>query len=100
MASGKNHDRSILFTTPIIGIIGVSYSIQLGIVAASAHLLGGLYLSPDLDTVSKPSKRWGVLKFLWIPYQKHIPHRSPLSHAPVLGSAIRLLYLAALLLPL
>jgi uncharacterized metal-binding protein len=100
MASGKNHDRSILFTTPIIGIIGVSYSIQLGIVAASAHLLGGLYLSPDLDTVSKPFKRWGVLKFLWIPYQKNIPHRSPLSHAPVLGSAIRLLYLAALLLPL
>jgi uncharacterized metal-binding protein len=31
---------------------------------------------------------------------KNISHRSPLSHAPVLGSAIRLLYLAALLLPL
>jgi uncharacterized metal-binding protein len=42
----------------------------------------------------------GVLKFLWIPYQKYIPHRSPLSHAPLLGSTIRLLYLAALLLPL
>jgi hypothetical protein len=43
MASGKNHDRFILFTTPIIGIIGVSYSIELGIVAGFAHLLGGLY---------------------------------------------------------
>ncbi len=94
MASGANHDRGILFTTPIIGIIGVSYSIELGIIAASAHLLGGLYLSPDLDLVSKPYKRWGWLRWIWIPYQKFIPHRSPLSHAPVLGSLIRLAYLA------
>ena len=100
MASGRNHDLSILFTTPIIGIIGIYHSLELGIIAASSHYLAGMMLSPDLDTVSKPFKRWGVLKFLWIPYQKNIPHRSPLSHAPVLGSAIRLLYLAALLLPL
>ncbi len=100
MASGRNHDRSILFTSPIVGIIGVSYSLELGIIAVSSHLLGGLYLSPDLDLVSKPYKRWGWLRWIWIPYQKVIPHRSPLSHAPVLGSTIRLLYLAALLLPL
>jgi uncharacterized metal-binding protein len=101
MASGKNHDRSILFTSPIVGIIGVSYSLELGIIAASAHLLGGLYLSPDLDLVSKPFKRWGVLRVLWIPYQKLIPcHRHWLSHGVIVGSIIRLLYLAALLLPL
>jgi uncharacterized metal-binding protein len=94
MASGKNHDRSILFATPIIGIIGVSQSLELGIIAASAHLLGGLYLSPDLDLVSRPYKRWGWLRWIWIPYQKCIPHRSPLSHAPVLGSLIRLAYLS------
>ena len=94
MASGRNHDRSILFTTPIVGIIGVSYSLELGIVAASAHLLGGLYLSPDLDLVSRPYKRWGWLRWIWIPYQKFVPHRSPLSHAPVIGSLIRLAYLA------
>jgi len=62
--------------------------------------MAGMYLSPDLDTASKPFKRWGVLKIVWVPYQKNIPHRSPLSHAPLLGSAIRLAYLAALLLPL
>ena len=94
MASGKNHDRSILFATPIIGIIGVSQSLELGIIAASAHLLGGLYLCPDLDLVSRPYKRWGWLRWIWIPYQKFIPHRSPLSHAPVLGSVIRLAYLS------
>ena len=101
MASGKNHDRAILLSTPIIGFIGVSHSLELGIVAASAHLLGGLYLSPDLDLVSRPYKRWGWLRWLWIPYQKLIPcHRHWLSHGVIVGSIVRLLYLAALLLPL
>lgn len=100
MASGRWHDRGIYFATPIIGIIGISYSLELGIIAASAHFLGGIYLSPDLDLRSKPYKRWGYLRWIWIPYQRLIPHRSPLSHAPVLGSAIRLVYVAALLLPL
>src|SRR4028119_1259281 len=101
MASGKNHDRAILFTSPIVGIIGVSHSLELGIIAASAHLLAGLYLSPDLDLKSKPFKRWGVLRVLWLPYQKLIPcHRHWLSHGVIVGSVVRLLYLAALLLPL
>jgi uncharacterized metal-binding protein len=101
MASGRNHDRSILFTTPIVGIIGVSYSLELGIVAGFAHLLGGLYLSPDLDLVSTPFKRWGVLRVLWLPYQKLIPcHRHWLSHGVIVGSIARLSYLAAWLLPL
>ncbi|MBD1804067.1 metal-binding protein [Microcoleus sp. FACHB-SPT15] len=99
IASGRRHDQAILFTTPIIGIIGVSHSLELGIISMSAHCLGGLYLSPDLDLVSKPYKRWGWLRWIWIPYQKYIPHRSPLSHAPLLGSTIRLLYFSALLLP-
>jgi uncharacterized metal-binding protein len=72
---------------------------MLGLIAASSHLLGGLYLSPDLDLKSIPWKRWGILKFIWLPYQKFIPHRHWLSHAPVIGSAVRLLYLGVLLSP-
>ena len=73
MASGKNHDKSIYFATPIVLGVGWHYlGLELGIIAASAHLLGGLYLSPDLDLKSKPFKRWGVLRLLWIPYQKLI----------------------------
>ncbi len=101
MASGRNHDRSILFTTPLIGIVGTAYNLELGIVAAASHLLGGLYLSPDLDLKSLPFKRWGIFKIVWIPYQKLIPcHRHWLSHGVVVGSIIRLLYIVALLLPL
>jgi uncharacterized metal-binding protein len=71
---------------------------MLGLIAASSHLLGGLYLSPDLDLKSLPWKRWGILRFLWLPYQR-IPHRHWLSHAPVVGSIGRLLYLGVLLSP-
>ncbi len=99
MASGKNHDRAIYFATPVIGVIGSSYSLELALIAASSHLLGGLYLSPDLDLKSLPWKRWGILRFIWIPYQR-IPHRHWLSHAPVVGSIGRLLYLGLWLSPL
>jgi hypothetical protein len=98
MASGKIHDRAIYFATPVVGIIGGSYSLELGLIAASSHLLGGLYLSPDLDLKSLPWKRWGVLRIIWLPYQR-IPHRHWLSHAPVVGSIGRLLYLGVLLFP-
>ena len=101
MASGKNHDRSILFASPLVLVVGCyQFGLELGIITAAAHFLGGYWLSPDLDIKSRPFLRWGVLKIIWLPYQRLIPHRSPLSHAPVLGSAIRLLYLAALVSPL
>ncbi len=100
MASGRNHDRSIYFATPIVLASGWhGWGLELGIIAASAHFLGGYLLSPDLDIRSHVFKRWGVLRVIWLPYQKAIPHRSPLSHAPVVGSVIRLLYLAAWLTP-
>ncbi len=101
MASGKNHDRAILFASPVVLVVGCyQFGLELGIIAGASHFLGGYWLSPDLDIKSRPFLRWGVLKIIWLPYQRLIPHRSPLSHAPVLGSLIRLVYLAACLLPL
>jgi uncharacterized metal-binding protein len=75
---------------PQLGLAGVA-------VAAAAFLVGGLWLSPDLDTRSNATRRWGVLGWLWWPYRRWLPHRSPLSHSPLVGSAGRLLYLALLL---
>jgi uncharacterized metal-binding protein len=101
MASGKNHDRAILFASPIVLVVGCyQFGLELGIIAGASHFLGGYWLSPDLDIKSRPFLRWSVLRFIWIPYQRLIPHRSPLSHAPVLGSLLRLAYLAAWLSPL
>ncbi len=95
MASGKNHDRAILFASPLVLVVGCWQFGELGIIAGASHFLGGYWLSPDLDIKSRPFLRWGILRFIWLPYQRLIPHRSPLSHAPVLGSVIRLFYLAA-----
>jgi uncharacterized metal-binding protein len=102
MASGKNHDRAIITTTPILMAAAIaSGHADVAIIATASYYLGGMYLSPDLDLVSRPYKRWGFLRWLWLPYQRLIPrHRHWLSHGPVIGSAVRLLYLAAWLTPL
>lgn len=50
-------------------------------------------LSPDLDTKSKSYSRWGIMRFIWIPYRKFMKHRNFLSHFPVISSAIRGIYL-------
>jgi len=101
MASGSNHDRGTwwlalpfgLFCWPFLGWIGSA-------TAALAFLVGGLLLSPDLDTRSRPSRRWGPLQLLWWPYRKLLKHRSLFSHSPVLGTGGRLAYLAGLALAL
>ena len=98
MASGRNHDRATWILAlpfgalwwPWLGLSGVA-------TAGGAFLLGGLLLSPDLDTRSNPTRRWGPLRLLWWPYRRLLRHRSLLSHSPLLGTAGRLGYLAAAL---
>ncbi len=101
MASGASHDRATWALAlpfgalwwPWLGLSGTT-------VAAASFLLGGLLLSPDLDTRSNATRRWGPLRLLWWPYRHGLSHRSLLSHTPVIGSAGRLLYLAVLVLVL
>jgi uncharacterized metal-binding protein len=102
MASGRNHDRAITATTPIILATAIAMGhADVGLIVTPSYYLAGMYLSPDLDLISRPYKRWGFLRCLWLPYQKLIPrHRRWLSHGPVVGSLVRLLYLAALVSPL
>ncbi len=102
MASGKNHDRAITVTTPVMLATAIaSGHAEVGLIATASYYLAGMYLSPDLDLVSRPFKRWGFLRWLWLPYQRLIPrHRHWLSHGLVIGSLVRLLYLAALVSPL
>lgn len=99
MANGRQHDRATwllalpygLLCWPWLGLAGVG-------LGALSFLLGGLLLSPDLDTRSNPTRRWGPLGLLWWPYRRSLAHRSLLSHSPLLGTAGRLLYLAAVIL--
>jgi len=98
MASGQQHDRATWFLALPFGLLWGPWLGLAGITSASlAFLIGGLWLSPDLDTRSNPSRRWGPLRLLWWPYRRLLRHRSLLSHSPFLGSTVRLLYLAALI---
>ncbi|WP_157816764.1 DUF2227 family putative metal-binding protein [Nostoc flagelliforme] len=106
MASGKWHDRSILISFPFTGGISfcLTHDLNVASILTSSYLLGGMYLSPDLDLKSKPFSRWGILRWIWKPYQKLIPHRgkffnrNPLSHAPIIGTVLRVSYLLLLCL--
>tara|TARA_Y100001968_G_C19369201_1_gene724175 strand:+ start:100 stop:555 length:456 start_codon:yes stop_codon:yes gene_type:complete len=97
MSSGKEHDKSIKrLSIPIAVLISIIVNLKIGILFGAAFLIGGLWLSPDLDTMSRPLKRWGLLQILWWPYRKTIKHRSFLSHSPLIGTAIRFFYLLSL----
>ncbi len=51
----------------------------------------------DLDLYSAPYQRWWILRWLWYPYRRFLPHRSVLSHGPVIGTVMRLSYLCLIL---
>lgn len=45
MASGNMHDRSILFTSPVVLVVGASYAgFELGVVLGASYFLGGWLL--------------------------------------------------------
>ena len=97
MPSGRTHDRITFGLFPLI--VGGSYwltqswiSTALG---AGGFLFSGLMFGPDLDIYSVQYKRWGWLRWLWLPYQKFMPHRSFLSHGFVIGTVLRIIYLLA-----
>lgn len=96
MPSGRTHDKITLWCLPpVVGLtFGLTNSPSLTITTALSFLVGGFMLGPDLDIRSIQYKRWGPLRWLWLPYQKALRHRSRLSHGPVIGTALRVAYLA------
>ena len=93
MASGQQHDRATCWLALPYGLLWWPWLGPLGTsVSTLAFLIGGLWLSPDLDTNSRPYQRWGPLRWLWWPYRKALRHRSLLSHTPVVGTLVRVGY--------
>ena len=73
---------------------GQTQSSNLTLLVSGSFLFGGLMFGPDLDIYSCQYQRWGWFKAIWLPYQKSLRHRSFLSHGPLIGTALRILYLA------
>lgn len=99
MPSGRTHDSITLYALPVVA--GVSFwqtrSGNLTLLVAGGFLFGGLMFGPDLDIYSLQFQRWGFLRWIWLPYQKSLRHRSFLSHGPIIGTMLRVLYLGTLL---
>lgn len=103
MAAGFEHDNASIALSPVIGtaVFAMTGDILLGC-AAAMGCYSGIYLSPDLDLIQitrserlamNHYKITGFLFYLyWLPYGYAIPHRHPLSHWPVLGTCLRVLY--------
>ncbi|NJK38847.1 MAG: metal-binding protein [Oscillatoriales cyanobacterium RM2_1_1] len=95
MPSGRTHDRITLWSLPLV--VGVTYvqtqNEYLSVLVGTSFLFGGLMFGPDLDIYSNQFCRWGWLRWIWIPYQKSLRHRSFMSHGPLIGTAVRLVYL-------
>ncbi|NJN44419.1 MAG: DUF2227 family putative metal-binding protein [Anaerolineae bacterium] len=112
MASGKAHATASLLLTLPAGLLafglGGDFSAA---VACATGSLAGLILSPDLDVPQRTHSNYIMYELLgriggglwfafWWPYSRMIPHRSPLSHWPILGTLGRLLYIIVLSAPL
>ncbi|MBD2429877.1 MULTISPECIES: metal-binding protein [Fischerella] len=96
MPSGQTHDRITLWALPFVA--GATFvqtkSGNLTLSVASGFMFGGLMFGPDLDIYSRQYQRWGLLRWIWIPYQKSLRHRSFLSHGPIIGTTLRVIYLS------
>ncbi len=99
MPSGRTHDRITLWSLPwVVGLtLWLTRSSHFAAIVAGGYLFSGLMFGPDLDIRSAQYKRWGWLRWLWLPYQKSLRHRSRLSHGPLLGTALRIFYLLGIL---
>lgn len=113
MAPGRSHNRGngllVLATFSGALYLGAPVSVA-GWMAAGVAL--GFVLGPDLDVdggnIAMHNMRrvpfvgrllsW-PWRFIWFPYAKVFKHRSFWTHAPLIGTAIRIIYLALLLWP-
>ncbi|MFN6463087.1 MAG: metal-binding protein [Nostoc sp. DedVER02] len=99
MPSGRTHDRITMYALPFVAGITLwqTRSSNVTLLVAGGFLFGGLMFGPDLDIYSIQFQRWGFLRWIWLPYQKSLRHRSFLSHGPIIGTILRILYLGCLL---
>jgi uncharacterized metal-binding protein len=94
MSSGRTHDRITLWTLPLVVLVAFRLTLDgwLTVIVCLGFWLGGWMFGPDLDIHSVQYKRWGWLRWIWLPYRGSMRHRSRWSHGPILGTMVRVLY--------
>ncbi len=104
MPSGRTHLRIEIVLLGLWIGVGVLCAWQGwvgtdGIAAfVAAYAFSMLLLSPDLDLAMSDSyRRWGPLRWLWVPYAAAFRHRR-VSHHPLFGPITRIAYVGLLAL--
>lgn len=104
MADGRTHGAITIALAAALPAVGLAIGLPERVCAGlSLGCLVGLIVEPDLDIPRRTASERRVLRALgfigffwiwyWTPYARFIRHRSPLSHLPGLGTAVRLVYL-------
>jgi uncharacterized metal-binding protein len=119
MPSGKTHDRLTTYaslavlpaaTFYTIGNLNepVGVGVMNGAIACLSCLVSGLWLSTDVDCSGYLKRRYGMFRLVWWGYYTaahwgghyrvngRATHRSHLSHSPLIGTASKVAYLAAI----
>ena len=91
MSSGRIHDRVTFLCSPVVFCLGFLISPQVAMIVTLSFLFSGLMFNGDLDLHSDIYKRWGPLRFLWLPYRR-FGHRSKWTHGFLRGTLIRLMW--------
>lgn len=100
MPSGKTHDKiAIISIIPVFvaGIFIFKFNFFGSLLLTLSMLFSQLMFGPDLDSKSSHYKRWGIIKWIWIPYRKIIKHRSSFSHGLIRGPVLRCIYLMSII---
>jgi uncharacterized metal-binding protein len=97
---GTQHDPASSAAFPLAAylLFSATQDATQALAGCAGYIFGAVLLTPDLDTRSSCLsrwKRWFRLAWIWAPYRKLFKHRG-ISHAIVLGTASRVLYLGAI----
>jgi uncharacterized metal-binding protein len=109
VASGKQHTQASLVLAGFISSLGlVTTAPSTAILPLAIGAASGTILTPDFDVdtgcIAFRNMEWmfgtpaGKLwRWIWKPYALAVKHRSWISHAPFIGTILRLLYLLVFL---
>lgn len=107
MSSGRTHTKTSVIISACLFVLLVNYGLMYSVLVCTGVLVG-VFLTPDLDVDAGyignfylrkhvglwADKLWGLY---WHLYSKAVPHRSNISHAPFLGTAIRYIYFSPII---
>ncbi len=82
----------LLFKLQVV-ITDIKLFLALGI----GFYIGTDFITPDLDIESTAIKRWGRLKFIWLPYKWLFKHGQS-SHNILYGAIVRMMYISIIIL--